>query len=153
MLATAEQPPSLGVWAGYSHNVRRSFAAALLHRLFGNNCPRPPNKGATGRVRIGDQLYPLLCHCKLGQDIPYIIAIIFMLYYSRSSPSTATGTVTAARVRVRLDDTKLYQSRWTRPGLPASGRTSPSNGLVTAAAWEAQFFLPVPGWVASAAGT
>ena len=28
------------------------------------------HKGATGRVRTGDQLLPILCHCQLGHDIP-----------------------------------------------------------------------------------
>ena len=31
--------------------------------------PRSHHKGATGRVRTGDQLLPVLCHCQLGQDI------------------------------------------------------------------------------------
>ena len=30
--------------------------------------PRSHHKGASGRVRTGDQLYPVLCHCQLGQD-------------------------------------------------------------------------------------
>ena len=45
------------------------FAAALLPRLFWTN-PRSHHKGATGRVRTGDQQLPVLCHCQLGQDIP-----------------------------------------------------------------------------------
>ena len=132
MLATAEQPPSLGVWAGYSHNVRRSFPAPVGFEL-ATNCI---HFYAIANLDKTSHILLLLFLC--------CITVVIV---------TATGTVTAARVRVRLDDTKLYQSRWTRPSLPASGRTSPSNGLVTAAAWEAQFFLPVPGWVASAAGT
>ena len=32
--------------------------------------PRSNHKGATGRVQTCDQLYPVLCHCQLGQDIP-----------------------------------------------------------------------------------
>ena len=52
--------------------VGRRFAAALLPRLFGTN-PRSHHKGATGRVRTGDQLerLPVLCHGQLGQDIVY----------------------------------------------------------------------------------
>ena len=50
------------------------FAAALLPRLFGTKVPGHTtslwHKGATGRVRTGDQWYPALCHCQLGQDIP-----------------------------------------------------------------------------------
>ena len=49
--------------------VRRDTAAALLPRLFWKN-PRSHHKGATGRVRTGDQRLPVLCHCQLGQDIP-----------------------------------------------------------------------------------
>ena len=44
-------------------------AAALLPWLFGKD-PRSHHKGATGRVRAGNQLLPVLCHCQLGQDIP-----------------------------------------------------------------------------------
>ena len=39
------------------------FAAALLPLLFGNN-PRSHHKGATSRVRNGDLLLPVLCHCQ-----------------------------------------------------------------------------------------
>ena len=42
-------------------------AEVLLPRLFGTN-PRSHHKGATGRVRTGDQPLPVLCHCQLGQD-------------------------------------------------------------------------------------
>ena len=51
--------------------IGRRFAAALLPRLFGKN-PRSHHKGATDRVRTGDQRLPILCHCQvqcqLGQD-------------------------------------------------------------------------------------
>ena len=42
------------------------FAAALLPRLLGKN-PRAEShhKGATGRVRTGVQLLPVLCNCQL----------------------------------------------------------------------------------------
>ena len=46
----------------------RRFAAALLPRLFWKN-PRSHHKGATSRVRTGDQLLPVLCHCQLVIDI------------------------------------------------------------------------------------
>ena len=47
------------------------YATALLPQLFGNlKNPRSNHKGATGRVRTGNQLLPVLCHCQLGQDIP-----------------------------------------------------------------------------------
>ena len=35
---------------------------------------RSHHKGATGRVQIGDQLLPVLCHSQLGQDIPNDVA-------------------------------------------------------------------------------
>ena len=47
------------------------FAAALLPRLFGTN-PRSHHKCSTARVRTADQRLPVLCHCKLGPDIPNI---------------------------------------------------------------------------------
>ena len=47
----------------------RRFSAALFPRLFRTN-PRSHHKGATGRVRTGNQRLPVLCHCQLGQDIP-----------------------------------------------------------------------------------
>ena len=53
----------------YAKYVGRRCAAALLPRLVGKN-PRSHYKGATGRVRTGDQWPPVLCHCQLGQDFP-----------------------------------------------------------------------------------
>ena len=55
--------------------IGRRFAAALLPRLFGTN-PRSHHKGATGRVRTGNQRLPVLCHCQLGQDIPLKIDVL-----------------------------------------------------------------------------
>ena len=49
-------------------HIGRRFAAALLPPLLGKN-PRSHQKGATSRVRTGDQWLPILCHCQLGQDI------------------------------------------------------------------------------------
>ena len=43
------------------HLLCSLFAAALLPRLFGTN-PRSHQKGATGRVRAGDQRLPVLFH-------------------------------------------------------------------------------------------
>ena len=48
--------------------IGRRLAAALLPRLFRKNL-RSHHKGATGRVRTGDQRLPVLCHGQLGQDI------------------------------------------------------------------------------------
>ena len=47
------------------------FTAALLPRRFMTN-PRSHHKGATGRVRTGDQRIPVLCHCQLGKDISIV---------------------------------------------------------------------------------
>ena len=55
-----------------SNLLGRRFAAALLPRLFGIN-PRSHHKGATGRVRTGNQRLLVLCHCQLGQDIPILV--------------------------------------------------------------------------------
>ena len=46
--------------------IRRSFITTTVRE----QRPRSHHKGATGRVRTGDQRYPVLCHCQLGQDIP-----------------------------------------------------------------------------------
>ena len=46
------------------------FSAVLLPLLFGTN-PRSHHKSATCRVWTGNQRPPVLCHCQLGQDIPY----------------------------------------------------------------------------------
>ena len=57
----------------------RRFAAALLPRPFGMN-PRSHHKGATGRVRTGDQRLPVLCRCQLGQDredTPFMVSSSF----------------------------------------------------------------------------
>ena len=61
--------PGISLSSSYTLYIGRRFAAALLPRLFGKN-PRSHHKGATGRVRPGDQLLPVLCHCQLGQGIP-----------------------------------------------------------------------------------
>ena len=68
------------------------FAAALLPRLFGTN-PRSHHKGATGRVRTGDQRLPILCHCQLGQDIIHSYEFIYKLKQHAMTP--AGGPVTA----------------------------------------------------------
>ena len=66
-----------------SYKIGRRFAAALLPRLFGKN-PRSHHKGATGRVRTGDQRLPVLCHCQLGQD--NIINILIIMAMSEAAP-------------------------------------------------------------------
>ena len=61
--------------------IGRRFSTALLPRLFWTN-PRSHNKGATCRVRTGDQLLPVLCHCQHGQDIPNIVVGFVHCYCS-----------------------------------------------------------------------
>ena len=51
-------------WGPVPMKKRRRFAAASLD-CSGTN-PRSHHKGATGRFRTGDQLYPILRHCQLG---------------------------------------------------------------------------------------
>ena len=51
--------------------LRRRFAAALLPRL--EQHPRSHHKGAIGRVQTGDQRYPVLCYCQLGQEL-YVLS-------------------------------------------------------------------------------
>ena len=63
--------------------VKRRFAAALLPRLFRNNVPGHTTKAPPVGVRAGDQQYPVLCHCQLGQDIP--------AQQSDSEPGTTDG--------------------------------------------------------------
>ena len=46
--------------------ARRSFITTTVRE----QRPRSHHKGTTGRVRTGDQRYPVLCRCQLGQDIP-----------------------------------------------------------------------------------
>ena len=88
----------------------RRFAAALLPRLFGTN-PRSHHKGATGRVRTGNQRLPVLCHCQLGQDIPTALDARTLLrpenYGSRPRQLARRG---AARLRFLW---VTAPSRWT----------------------------------------
>ena len=44
--------------------VRRSFITTTVRE----QRSRSHLKGTTCGVRTGDQLYPVLCHCQLGQD-------------------------------------------------------------------------------------
>ena len=72
-----------------SFNLGRRLAAALLPKLFWKN-PRPHHKGAAGRVQTGDQLLPVLCHCQLGQDIPFsLIESLTVLHESGSGAASA----------------------------------------------------------------
>ena len=68
----------------------RSFATALLPRLFETN-PRSHHKGATDRVRTGDQRLPVLCHCQLGQDIYMILAVLWVRGCGRRRTAGGSG--------------------------------------------------------------
>ena len=57
----------LMTWLIIKAEVSRSFITTTVRE----QRPRSHHKGATGRVRTGDQRYPVLCHCQLGQEIPY----------------------------------------------------------------------------------
>ena len=48
--------------------VRRSFIITTTVTSSREQHPRSHHKGATARVRTGDQQYPVLCNCQLGQD-------------------------------------------------------------------------------------
>ena len=58
-------------------SLGQRFAAALLPRLFGTN-PRSHHKGSTSRVRTGDQLLPVLCHCQLSRLLLYFLSLLFL---------------------------------------------------------------------------
>ena len=65
-------PPQYGQSAADSKVSRlHEFIRQRLPRLLGTKVPGHTHKGSTGRVRTGNQLYPALCHCQLGQDIIY----------------------------------------------------------------------------------
>ena len=58
--------------------VRSSFLTTTVREQH----PRSYYKGATGRVRTGDQRYPVLFHCQLGQDIPSVFdKAVFYLWF------------------------------------------------------------------------
>ena len=69
-------------WLSWIKHLMLRFAAALLPLPL--DCweqhPRSHHKVATARVWTGHQLYPILCPCQLGQDIP-----IYTMVYSCST--------------------------------------------------------------------
>ena len=48
---------------GKKAEIRRSFITTTGREQ------NPRSQGATGRVRTGDQRYPILCHCQLGTQV------------------------------------------------------------------------------------
>ena len=66
---------------------------------------RSLHKGTTSRVWTGDQLYPVLCHCQLGQDIPY-----FLTLWLKSIRTWANQTVNFLMLQLfKLNRPCLYQ--------------------------------------------
>ena len=59
--------------------------------------PRSHHKGATGRVRTGNQRYPVLCHCQLGQDIPVACETGLLYPNLLRCRSCSTGASTVSR--------------------------------------------------------
>ena len=55
-----------GSYDAFKAEVRRGFNTTTVR----DQSPRAHHKGATGRVRTGDQRYPALCHCQLEHDVP-----------------------------------------------------------------------------------
>ena len=53
----------------YKAKVLCSFITTTVRRVREQRS-RSHHKGATSRVRAGNQRYSVLCHCQLGQDIP-----------------------------------------------------------------------------------
>ena len=86
------------------------FAAALMPRLFGKN-PRSHHKGATGRVRTGDQRLPILCHCQLGQDIPLSFGFTPRLVHWHSSSPDPTCQVASCLLRLRPSAANFHTGR------------------------------------------
>ena len=97
MAANIPQSPieaPLAVWVSNSHTillkvgVHCSFNTATIWE----QNPRSHHKGATGRVRTGNQPYPVLCLCQLGQDIPQLStrAPTLLLQQIPHSPIAAT---------------------------------------------------------------
>ena len=50
--------------------LQAEVCCSFITTTVGEQHPRSHCKGATGRGPTGDQQYPALCHCQLGQDIP-----------------------------------------------------------------------------------
>ena len=57
---------SISHWSLSKEEIRLSFITTNIRE----QPSRSHHKGATARVRTGDQRYPIPCHCQLGQDIP-----------------------------------------------------------------------------------
>ena len=57
--------------------LRRRFA--LLPRLLGNNVAGHTTRAPPVEFELATNLnsiyYPVLCHCQLGQDIPYLLVL------------------------------------------------------------------------------
>ena len=100
--------------------VRRSFISTTVRDEY--------HKGATGRVRTGDQRLPVLCHCQLGQDIPR---------------KRATGPVTAEKATAT--------AAAERAGLCATGRQRRGGQGATPRMREAAKWNSIPPGVSESA--
>ena len=85
----------------YLSAIGQRFATALLPRLFGKT-PMSHHKGATGRVRIGIQQLPVLCHCQLGQDIPILFVWLATITLHNASCLWWTSCVPDHAFRIRM---------------------------------------------------
>ena len=107
----------------------RRFAAALLPRLFGTN-PRSHHKGATGRVRTGNQRLPVLCHCQLGQDLLIILNLFsHTLSFTGSQNITEQSTV---GILSALLLTIQYSFLYAVPSIWPTAQTSYVGSLMSA---------------------
>ena len=50
-------------------NLKAEVLCSFITMTLLEQNPRSHHKGATGRVQTGNQLYPVLGYCQLGQDI------------------------------------------------------------------------------------
>ena len=72
-------PRGTGITEVVSISVRGGVFADLITTTVRERHLRSHYKGATGRVRTGDQRHPVLCHCQLRQDIPIQVAAVLEL--------------------------------------------------------------------------
>ena len=60
-------PPAVALGLLGMLSVCSQIKVEVRHTTFREQHPRSHHKGATGTVRTGDQRYPVLCQCQLGQ--------------------------------------------------------------------------------------
>ena len=80
ILLQKKKDKEVGILGQQVHLLKKSrvFAAALITTTVQELHPRSHYKGgALSRVQTGDQLFPILCHCQLRQDIPISPRLFF----------------------------------------------------------------------------